>query len=230
MAAFDSSGVKPNPGNLVPLKVTAAVLLLSTAVIAAGIGLVATVGRRGDASTWARWGNVGQTFEAVNSVVSALALAGLLISWYFESRNMQVARLTLQRSLEAEVRNHHLGLVRLAMNDPQLAAVWPRDADGDAVTQKQHFYANELIQYMWLAHVSGLSSRSQLVSDLRFLFTSPKIRAYWKDTAATRRAVYTEGSAELGLAALADAILAEYEAVLSCSAGDERRGAPRSGP
>ncbi len=132
---------------------------------------------------------------------------------------MQVARLTLQRSLEAEVRKQHLQLVQLALNDPQLAAVWPRDAGGDVTAQRQHFYANELIQHMWLAFVSGLSTRDQLVNDLRFLFASPKIRAFWEETAATRHNIYTEGSEDLGLATIADAIVAEYSAVLACSTG-----------
>jgi hypothetical protein len=120
------------------------------------------LGRHGDQATWARWGNVGQTFEAVNSIVSALAVAGILITWIFQSRQMQVAQSALQRTVDA---------------------------------------------------------------NLRYLFASPKVRAFWRDTANSRQSIYVEGAAELGLAAMANEIWAEYEAVLACSAEAPPHGA-----
>jgi hypothetical protein len=207
------------------LKVTLFALLVTAFIVAVGILLVVAVGGQGDPQTWARWGNVGQTFEAVNSVVSALAIGGILISWVLQSHQMQIARQTLQRGVDAEIRNQHVVLTQMAINDPDLAAVWPTIGGNDQTTQRQYQYANLLIQHVWLQYTAGIATRDEMVSNLRFLFASPKIRAFWEGTTKSRQSIYVEGSLELDLASFANQILAEYQAVLACAGGAEPPGA-----
>jgi Family of unknown function (DUF6082) len=219
MSGYEFFGTGPVMTARRILKVTLFALLVTVFIVAAGIMLVVTVGGQGDPETWARWGNVGQTFEAVNSVVSALAIGGILISWFLQSHQMQIARQTLQRGVDAEVRNQHVILIQMAINDPDLAAVWPAIGGNDQRTQRQYQYANLLIQHVWLQYTAGIATREEMVSNLRFLFASPKIRAFWEGTTKSRQSIYVEGSRELDLASFANQILAEYQAVLAC-AGD----------
>jgi hypothetical protein len=229
MNGDEFSGVAPVITARGILKASAIVLLLSILIVFAAIALVAVVGQHGESATWARWGNVGQTFEAVNSVVSALAVGGILISWAYQSRQMQVARLALQRSVDAEVRNQHVALTQMAINDPHLADVWPSAGGNDPMTRRQYMYANLLIQHVWLQYTTGIATREEMTSSLRYLFASPKVRAFWGDTANSRQSIYVEGTAELGLAAAADEIWSEYQAVVACSADAEARAAENRG-
>jgi hypothetical protein len=209
-------------------KTALAMLLLTVLMIAGGIGMVAVLGRQGDSGTWARWGDVGQTFEAVSSVVSAFAIGGILISWTYQAWQMQFAQLALQRSVDADVRNQHVALMRMAINDPDLAAVWAHDGSNNPVTQRQYFYANLLIQHAWLQHTTGIATHAEMVSNLKHLFASPIVRAFWRDTANTRQNVYVDRTGEQRLAAAATEIWNEYEAVLACSP-EAKRSATRSG-
>jgi hypothetical protein len=213
----ETASVRPATTTRGILEVALAMLLLTVLMIAGGIAMVAVLGGQGDPATWARWGNVGQTFEAVNSVVSAFAIGGILISWTFQAWQMQFAQLALQRSVDAEVRNQHITLIQMAINDQDLAAVLPNDGGSDSPTQRQYFYANLLIQHAWLQHTTGVATHAEMVNNLKYLFASPMVRAFWRDTANSRHNIYVEGTAEKGLNAVATGIWNEYEAVLACS-------------
>ncbi len=191
----------------------AVVLVFTGAVMGAGLGMAALVGHRGSDGTWERWSDVGQAFGMVNSVVAALAVAALMMTSAAQNRS--------QRTQQAEVslRQLHVTLTRMAIDSPHLAEVWPRTTLEDPVTQAQYMYANLLLQHAWLQHKTGIATREEMISNLRYLFASPKIRAFWATTVGSRQSVYVEGTEETGLASFADEIWREYEAVLAW-AGD----------
>jgi hypothetical protein len=209
-------------------------MVLTGSVISLGVGLVAILGRRGDNSTWARWSSVGEAFGVVNSVVAAFALAALVITYMMQSRDLRLQRedlalqrgilesaeASLRRSADVDVRKLHVSLIQMATQDARLAEVWPSGVGTDEVTRRQHMYANLLLQHVWLQYTAGIASKEEMISNLRHLFTSPRVRAYWEETAKIRRNVYVDGTEELTLAMLADAIWREYENVLACT--DER--------
>jgi hypothetical protein len=240
MSGYEPSGVPPATSARMILKVTVVVLFLTAVVVVTGVGLADALGRRADAATWARWSDVGQAFGVVNSVVSALAVAALLITWVLQTREMraqwaemteqrhilQGAQAALHRSADVDVRKLHMTLTGMAIGNEHLAAVWPSHGGLDPITQSQYMYANLLIQHAWLQHTSGLAGHEEMVKNLRFLFASPKVRAFWRDTANSRRTIYVEGSEELGLATTADKIWAEYEDVLACSTESNTRPQP----
>jgi hypothetical protein len=60
-----------------------------------------------------------------------------------------------------------------------------------------------------------------MVSNIRFLFASPKVRAFWESTASGRKGIYVDGGSEADLASVADEIWREYQAVLACSGGED---------
>ncbi|GIF23779.1 hypothetical protein BJ973_004390 [Actinoplanes tereljensis] len=195
--------------------VASAAAVLTAAVVAAGLGMVALIGQSGDDSTWTRWSDVGQAFGVVNSVVAALAVAALVIT------SMAHARGQRDQQTEISVRHLHVTLTRMAIDNPHLAEVWPRTTPEDSVTQSQHMYANLLLQHAWLQYTTGVATREELVSNLRFLFASPKVRAFWGKTTSSRQSIYVQDTKEASLAAVADEIWREYEAVLACSGENE---------
>lgn len=99
----------------------------------------------------------------------------------------------------------------------------PNDGGSDSATQRQYFYANLLVQHVWLQHTTGIATHDEMVNNLKYLFTSPMIRAFWGDTANSRRNIYVEGTAEQSLDTVATEIWNEYEAVLACSPENSSR-------
>lgn len=99
----------------------------------------------------------------------------------------------------------------------------PNDGGSDSATQRQYFYANLLVQHVWLQHTTGIATHDEMVNNLKYLFASPMIRAFWGDTANSRRNIYVEGTAEQSLDTVATEIWNEYEAVLACSPENSSR-------
>jgi hypothetical protein len=215
-------------------------LVVVAVVLTLGVGMVAMLGRGGDDRTWSRWSNVGQAFGALTAIVSGLALAALVVTFVMQFRELQAQRaeLALQRELagrveghlhrsaEAELRTLHMDLLKLAMNDRQLAAVWPPFPGVTEEQNRQFLYANLVLQHTWLQKSLGLSSKAETQSNLRYLFASPLIREYWRATEPSRASVYVAGSTEFLSARMADEICREYEAVLACAEMRSRQDEP----
>lgn len=201
------------------LRMMCATVVLAGAVVAAGVGMVALIGQGGDNGTWRRWSDVGQAFGVVNSVVAALAVAALVITSLAQSRSQR------DQQTEISVRQLHVTLTRMAIDNPHLAAVWPRITMEDPVTQSQYMYANLLLQHAWLQYTTGIVTREEMINNVRFLFASPKVRAFWGTTTNSRQSIYVEGTTEASLADVADQIWREYQAVLACSGEGEPKTA-----
>ena len=206
-------------------------LLIGGLMVPAGIGLAAVVSRGGDDVLWARWGSAGEAFGAINSLLSAFALAALVITYLTQSRDLRVQRVALEnaekalrRSADVGVRGLHMELINMALADPALAEVLPSHAGQNATTRRQHLYSNLLLQNVWLQYTVGISTEEEMISNIRHLFASPKIRDYWGATSMIRKQVYVRGTSEHGLADVADAIWHEYQSLLACSESTPSRG------
>jgi hypothetical protein len=57
-----------------------------------------------------------------------------------------------------------------------LAGNPPNDGGSDSATQRQYFYANLLVQHVWLQHTTGIATHDEMVNNLKYLFASPMIR------------------------------------------------------
>lgn len=229
MNGHESRGGKSRRVARVVFPAAGMIVLLTAVVIGTGVGLAAVLGRGGSDKIWSRLSDVGQAFGVVNSVVSALAVVALVVTWMMQSRDLAVqrriledAQVALRRSADVGLRDLHTKLISMAIDHPDLAAVWPNLGVTDPVLQLQYMYANLLLQHAWLQHTTGVATREDLISNVRFLFASPKVRAFWRDTANSRESIYVEGSRETRFADLADEIWHEYEAVLACSTSDDR--------
>jgi hypothetical protein len=194
------------------------------ALLATGIGMVAIVGRDGSAEVWHRWSDVGQAFGVLTSVFSGLALVALVITFWMQYKEIRAQRVELAvqrrslmdaqtelfRTAEANLRTLHVGLLKMALDDAALAAVWPpAGPDLTAERNRQYMYANLVIQHAWLTVRVGNHTEAEMLSNLRYLFTSPLIREFWRATADVRNAILVPGTPEYRFAQLADEICGE---------------------
>jgi hypothetical protein len=198
--------------------------LVSAIVPFAGVGVVSLLSQRGSDGTWIRWSNIGETFGAINSILSGLALAALVVTFWVQYREFreQHAELAMQRasvhgaqselfrSAEANLRKLHIELIKLSLDDEDLAAVWPANPDTPRRRHRQHLYANLIYQHHLLTLRIGEYQAEQVRSSLRHLFTSRPMRAYWRASAPHRTALLP-GTQEHEFAQMVDSICQEHE-------------------
>jgi Family of unknown function (DUF6082) len=178
-------------------------IAFAAAVLLAGIGLAATLSHTTDASTWVIWGNVGQTFESINALFSGLAFAAIVVTFWFQLRELREQRLELQlqrrsadgsrdalsRAVEADLRSLHLQLIKMSLDDPLLASVWPEVAPGTTETRRrQYLYVNLILQHARFASDLGRYDEVAIGGYLRYLLASPVIQEYWSASRAARDA------------------------------------------
>ncbi|WP_203832735.1 DUF6082 family protein, partial [Actinoplanes lobatus] len=173
----------------------AAVALGTVLTLAAGVGVAVLLGRQGDAADWAKWSNVGQTFGVLSSIISGLALVVLVGTGRMQFQEMREQRRELeqqrhlhvqqgselQRSAEANLGLLHFEIIKLAINDRSLAAVWPEfGPDVSPEKNRQLLYANLIYQLQRISLVVTENSRQEMLEMMRYLFTSPLMREYWR--------------------------------------------------
>lgn len=198
-------------------------LLLVAAVLVGGVGMVAALGAFAPKATWDVWSSVGQAFGVLASVLSGLALAAVVIVFRAQHRELiqqqtelALQRIALNRSAEANVRLLHVRLIGLAIGDPSLASVWPSSSpEVSPERHRQFLYANLILQQARVQRTMEDYSEEEFASNLRYLFTSPIIREFWRSTEDSRSRLLVPGTAEFSFVEHADGICREYEAVLS---------------
>ena len=105
----------------------------------------------------------------------------------------------------------------MSINDASLAEVWPKfSPDPGPTLNRQYLYANIIYQYTWTSLNMGNYTDDEAVAALRYLFTSPVIRDYWKAAEKSRKSL-APGTAEFNFAKKADLICHEYQAVIESS-------------
>jgi hypothetical protein len=102
----------------------------------------------------------------------------------------------LHRTSEALLRGLHMGLMRLAMEDEEIATLWPScSADAPPGRNKQYLYINQVISLQYLALESGYP-RAMIEANLAAFFTQPVWRAFWEDTQPERATRTPPGTLE----------------------------------
>ncbi|GIE75571.1 hypothetical protein Aph02nite_15210 [Actinoplanes philippinensis] len=218
--------------------------LVGTALtLATGVGMAVLLGRQGNAADWAMWSNVGQTFGVLSSIISGLALVVLVGTARTQFQEMREQRRELerqrrlhvqqgselQRTAEAHVGLLHFRILKMAIDDPSLAEVWPEfGPDVTPERNRQLLYANLIYQLQRIGLMVKDDSQQEMLETMRYLFTSPIMREYWRLTEYARSGL-PQDSDEIRLARKVDRLWRDYEAVAS----SERRNGrvpPESGP
>lgn len=180
-------------------------IVMSAAIVAAvlwaGLITAASLQALGSPGDWADRANVGDSFGVVNAIVSGLALAALVVTLRLQSRELALqrselgmqresldrSRMELKHSADASLRMLHVGLIRMSINDPSLAAVWPPLEPGASHEKEpRYLYANLIFQHVWQGAWMGDLTDEQMGKRLRYLFTSPLMREYWRAASKAR--------------------------------------------
>lgn len=169
-------------------------------------------------------GVIGQIFESVNAAFSGLAFIALVVTFRLQHDELKLQRAELQnqhqamdksqgalrRSAEADIRALHMQLIKMSMDDEDLAAVWPQYLGPiSPVPSKQNKYANLIIQHHRMLHEYGLYDSDDIKGAVRYLFTSPIIRSYWQGRMAPRRLMNVGKAAELEFDQIVDSVYRE---------------------
>ena len=209
----------------------AASALVILVILLVGLGVVTSLQGLDTPNEWAERANVGDSFGVVNALVSGLALAALIVTLWLQSRELALqrtelamqrvslneSRVELHRSAEASLRMLHVDLIRMSIDDPTLAAVWPPlDPGVGHEKERQYLYANLIYQHMWLSLRISDYTDEQVQNRLRYLFTSSIMREYWRAAAKARMSLIP-GTAEYIFAEAADRICGEYEDLLAAT-------------
>src|ERR1700754_3580439 len=144
--------------------------LLVAFALAVGVGLAATIAWRGTSEDWSRWSDVGQTFGALRSIIAILSLVAVVITARVQFRE-------LQGSVAANLCTMHLEILKMSIEDQELADVWPAYAPDLSATQnRQYLYANIIYQFHWTSLKLNKASDAEVLASMRYLFTSPIMR------------------------------------------------------
>ncbi len=193
-------------------------------IVLVGVGLAAIVAQGGAPDWLAKLSYVGQAFGVLTAVLSALALAALVITFRVQFSELRTHRAELAqqrtemyRTAEASLRALHVKLIEMSLNDPSLAAVWPISyTERSEERRRQFLYINLVFQQLWLEARIANYTEAEIEAYLRRHFTSPLFREYWQATRAARISTLAPESSEYRYSGIADRVWQEYENVVAC--------------
>lgn len=113
------------------------VIILTSSLVAASpfaLGLL-----KGQSRDWEQLSWIGQTYGAASALLAVLALIGVAVSLYMQTREAKASR-------EQSLRAIHTELLQMAMDDDVYRRCWgPFFASGDPTSQREHMYVNLII-------------------------------------------------------------------------------------
>ena len=147
----------------------------------------------GDPQTAARRSALGDYFGAAGAVFSGIAVLLLVVTLLLQQRELRLQReeLSLQRqelvasreelrrSAAANLRNLHVQLTQMQMNDPALAEVWNDWPGQEPSTVRQFLFANLTYSQLVLIHEWGDMTEDEILAHARRLLRSPVFQRYW---------------------------------------------------
>ena len=164
-------------------RTTPAVLLTLFVVLIVGLAGASPVALDlfdGDAARWERLSFIGQTYGAASALLSAFALAGIVVTLVLQARDTKVSREQGQRLTHSE-------LLKMALENPVYRRAWGpvlpgRDPDADL----QQIYVN-LIFSSWQMSFELKTMDERLLREVTSsLFKGAPGRRFWAGARETR--------------------------------------------
>jgi len=138
-----------------------------------------------DEETRELWALIGQAVAPIGILYSGIAILAIVITLLAQRRELQNQREELRlaledqrRSSEIALRQLHVDLIRMAIDDPELAEVWPPIAPGVPETRKDH-YCNLILNLQKVAYEAGTIEEKELKGVLRYLMQSHDMYSFW---------------------------------------------------
>lgn len=151
-----------------------------------------------DDETLERWSLIGQAISPVGLLYSGLALFAIVLTLVLQQRDLSHQRESLnvaldeqRRSSEIALRALHVDLIKMAIDDNELAEVWPPLAPGVPETRKDH-YCNLILNLQKVAYEAKTIEEAELRGALAYLMRSNDMYDFWTKVRATRVEI-TEG-------------------------------------
>ncbi len=150
---------------------------------------------RADDATLSRWSLIGQAVEPIGILYSGAALFAVIVALALQRRQLRtqanelsVALREQERNSELALRQLHTDLIRMAIDDPELAAVWPPMAPGVQSGRTDH-YCNLILNLQKVAYEAGTIEKPELAGVLHYLMSSPQMYSFWTKVRSARLAV-----------------------------------------
>jgi hypothetical protein len=186
----------------------------------AGVGAAAALAQQGGPDEWHTWSDVGQTFGVLSSIISSLALVAVVITARQNREELERHRqflmhnnAELKRTSYSSLGMLHQNLVKMSIDDDDLAQVWPAfDPSITPERNRQFLYANLIYSFQLTALQSGNHTETSVIETMRYLFSNPQMRDYWR-FARKARTTLDPASFEYEFTLKVDRICAEYERV-----------------
>jgi hypothetical protein len=129
----------------------------------------------------------------------------------------------LHRTSEALLRSLHMRLMRLAMEDEEIAVLWPScSPDAPPGRNKQFLYIHQVLNLHLLALESGYPA-THIEATLAACFALPTWRVFWESTRPERDSRTPPGTTESEFFTVAERA---YQAALAAVPLHGRRGEP----
>jgi hypothetical protein len=150
--------------------VSGAILLMLALLLAGVLFSPVMIGMLGNtASDWGRLSDIGQAYGAVSALLSAAALGAVVALQRGQTRRERTWRL----------RELHLDIVKLAMDEPMYAQCWGPRMAPENVDERLFYYVN-LVVLMWAEFwEAGELRDAEVKSYVASLFESEVAREYW---------------------------------------------------
>ncbi|PKV85898.1 DUF6082 family protein [Streptomyces sp. TLI_146] len=117
----------------------------------------------------------------------------------------------LHRTSEALMRGIHISILKMAVDDPELAVTWPLySSGGSELEHKQYLYMNQVLSMHFLFYETAYTA-AHVEASLQYLFTNPLWREFWESLRVARSREIPPDTVE---AAFSEMVERAYQAAL----------------
>lgn len=138
---------------------------------------------------WSNLSNVGQTYGAVSALITALALGGVVISLWYQAREVSATRAQATRTF-------HFDLLRMELEDEghmwASGAPWGAALPADYQRLRQHIFVHMWLSFWESQYLLNEMSVRSVRGAARELFSGKAAREYW-EVVGHRRLEFNKG-------------------------------------
>jgi hypothetical protein len=157
---------------------------------------------RANDRTLSRWAEIGAALSPVGIFFSGAAFIAIAVTLFLQGgqlrqqhEELNITQEEQKRSSEVVLRQLHNDVIKMAIDDPELLAVWPPMAPGVTETKKDH-YCNLILNMQKVAYETRTIELAELRGALDYLMRSQDVYLFWTKARAARMGVTGGDEAE----------------------------------
>jgi len=138
----------------------------------------------------------GDSFGFLSALFNALAFVLLVWTLLLQMSELRLQRQEMSTMVATQIRQLHISLQKLAMDDPSLAEVWEPKTEGET-TYGQRAYVNLMLSHWEMQYRERLLSREQIEVVLtKYLSDNRHFRAFWLSAQTYRNTMSSASEAD----------------------------------